>query len=87
MRNAKRRGGMRDEVWIGGARGVGPRDDEVANERLQRRQECAGIFIGAHPQDDGGGDGTLRITPGLNQGRGGGRRVRAVENDIPTPLP
>ena len=33
MGNAKSRGRACDEIWIGGARGVSPRDDEVANKR------------------------------------------------------
>src|SRR5918993_265039 len=85
MRNAKRGGGVRDPLRIGGAWRVCPRDDELTNERPQRRQEGADIFVDAHPQDDGGGDALHLISPGFDQGRGGGRGMGAIEDEISIP--
>ena len=43
------------------------------------------IFVGAHPQDDGRGDALHLIPPGFDQGGGGGRGMRAVEDEISIP--
>ena len=44
MGNAKRRGRARDEFWIGGTRGVSPRDDEMVNKgRNAVRKACGSL--------------------------------------------
>src|SRR5688500_15369115 len=85
MWNAQRGGGLRDELRTGGTGGVRPRDDELADERPQGRQEGAFILVGAHPDDNGCRVSTKIIAPGLDKGSGGGRRVRAIENENSVP--